>query len=90
MKPFGVDQVGLSCGDLWSHRTDVVALRFCICKVQFLPPFGTHYDYGADDGDCSHGSMRDCVFSVWIADALVIAVDSSLVRAEHQCQDGRR
>lgn len=53
-----------------------------------MPVSGTHNDYGADDSDCSHGSMRDGVFSVRIADALVIAVDSPLVRAEHQCQDG--
>lgn len=50
----------------------------------------THNDYGAGDGDCSHGPMGDGVSPVWIADALVIAVNSSLIRAEHQCQDGRR
>lgn len=47
----------------------------------------THNDYGAGDGDGSHGSMRNGVSPVGIADALVIAVDSSLVRGEHQRQD---
>lgn len=50
----------------------------------------THNDNGADDRDRSHGPVGDGVFSVRIADALVIAVDSLLVRAEQQRQDGRR
>lgn len=50
--------------------------------------FRTHNDDGADDGNGSHGSMGDGVSPVWIADALIIAVDSSLVWTEHQRQDG--
>lgn len=49
---------------------------------------GTHNDDGAGDGDGSHGSMGDGVSPVGIADTLIIAVDSSLVRSEHQRQDG--
>lgn len=46
------------------------------------------YNDGAGDGDGRHGSMGDCVFPVGIADALIIAVDSSLVWSEPQRQDG--
>lgn len=49
---------------------------------------GTHNEYGAGDGDGGHGSMGDGVSPVGVADRLVIAVDSSLVRAEPQRQDG--
>lgn len=67
------------------------------CKVHFFitvqqhcseVDVGTHNDDGAGDGDGSHASMGDGVSPVGIADALVIAVDSSLVRTEHQRQDG--
>lgn len=50
---------------------------------------GTHDDDGADDGDGCHASVGDGVSPVGIADALIVAVDSSLVRTEHQRQDGR-
>lgn len=46
------------------------------------------YNDGAGDGDGRHGSMGDCVSPVGIADALIIAVDSSLVWSESQRQDG--
>lgn len=50
---------------------------------------GTHDDDGADDGDGGHGSVGDGVLPVRVADALVFAVDASLVGAEPQGQDGR-
>lgn len=50
---------------------------------------GTHDDDGAGDGDGGHGSVGDGVPPVRVVDALVIAVDASLVGAEPQGQDGR-
>lgn len=47
----------------------------------------TYNDDGAGDGDGRHASVGDGVPPVGVADTLVIAVDASLVRTEHQCQD---
>lgn len=50
---------------------------------------GTHDDDGADDGDGGHGSVGDGVPPVRVVDALVVAVDASLVGGEPQGQDER-
>lgn len=48
----------------------------------------THDDDGAGEGDGGHAAVGDGVSAVGKADGLIIAVDASLVRAEHQRQDG--
>lgn len=89
MQALCVHQVGLSCGDLWSGHTMKGTGGFHLNPQRRSgQEVGTHNDDGAGDGDGSHASVRDGVSPVGIADALVIAVDSSLVRSEHQCQDG--
>ena len=49
----------------------------------------TDDDDGADDGDGGHGCVGDGVPPVGVADALVVAIDASLVGGEPQGQDGR-
>lgn len=78
-----VHKVGLSRGDLWSGHP----LRQ-VCFHRTNADVGTHNDDGAGDGHSSHASMGDGVSPVRIADAFVIAVDSSLVWLEHQRQNG--
>lgn len=86
VQALGVHQVGLPRGDL-GGRGRRLERRGRVRRAAV--DGGTHDDDGAGDGDGRHGSVGDGVPPVRVVDALVIAVDASLVGAEPQGQDGR-